>query len=496
MSRDVRKLKERVARSLARQDYEEALEACLALRRLEPADDRTLLKLGELYQRLERIPEALSAFRELLDFYADDGRLVRAISVAKMILQLAPGDERAQKKLALLYSARGLPASSAVRSVAREVRHAVEHGAAPEGEVPAPAAAAPSRPAPPPPPVEAAPGAIEADGPGPLLTDPHTSLEDLAAQEDPFAASPEEEARRQLAAAELADLDLEDLDLAFVELSPEAGPQAPPTPLFSDLAPEELHAVLRQVRMRRFQPGEVVVRQADEGTSVFVVSDGEVEVRVERGDGGDVQVATLGEGDFFGEFGMFADGRRHATVAARTEVELLEIRHSDLLEIAVRHPRMRRVLAEFYRTRALDSALAASRLFGGFGADERKEVAGMVAEERHMAGSTVLQEGDDGAGLYLVKQGRLRVQSRGLADDPLPLAELGPGDFFGEISLLSGSPITADVVADGPVELLKLSRREVLALCERHPELRQALEQTGQRRLHESIDRLSESGLV
>ena len=486
---DARKLKDKVARHLARQDYEAAHAACLALVALRPDDDHALLKLGEIEERLRRTEAALGRYRQLVDRYADEGRLVRAIAVARRILDAAPDDSAIQRKLALLYAARGLPPAAASGAVAREVRHAADHAAD------ADAAGSPAGP-------EAVAAGEVAAGSEPRVRAPSLAtgqrlLDVLASEEDPFAPSPEETSRRQLAAEDLESLDLGDLDLAFVELAGDAAPKAPATPLFSDLAPEELEAVLAKVTVRRPAPGEAVVRQGEVGDSVFVVAAGSLKVRVTRRDGTGAEVATLGEGDFFGEFGLFLEGRRQATVVADAEdTELLEVRHADLEAVARRHPRVREVLEDFYRRRAVDTALASSQLFGGLRDDARDALARMVSVERHRAGSTVLQEGDDGEGLYLVRSGHLKVETRGLADGPVALAELWPGDFFGEISLLSEVPITADVVATEPTELLKLSRTEVLQLCGFFPELGKRLEATREHRLHASIERLAEAGGV
>jgi CRP-like cAMP-binding protein len=51
------------------------------------------------------------------------------------------------------------------------------------------------------------------------------------------------------------------------------------------------------------------------------------------------------------------------------------------------------------------------------------------------------------------------------------LAELGPGAAVGEISLVSGAPAVADVVAIEPAVLLRLSRKDFDAVGKRHPEL-------------------------
>ena len=496
MSKEVRVLKERMAKSLSAKNWKDALEACLQLRELEPKDERIILRLGEVHERLGQKREAVEAFREVVDLYANDGRLARAISVAKRITALDPKDESTHKKLSLLYSARGLPAAPrSIMTPGPDHPTPIDDGSTqsveePESETLAQVPKAASRHLADP--AFASDRADVGDEEGSIRID----ILDAEETEDVFAESEEERLRRKLGSAELADIDLSELDLAVVELDQAPSVEIPATPLFSDLAPEELHELMRRLVARRFSHGEEIVRQKERGDSVFVVCDGRVRVRVQRQDGDEVEVAVLEEGAFFGEFGVFTDGIRHATVVAEGSVDLLEIRMKDLVEVVRRHPRVREVLKQYYRDRAVETALAVSELFGSLEPGERAGVARIVKEETHEAGSSVIREGDEGSGLYLVRRGSLLVRTEGLLGQHMVLAELGPGDFFGEVSALTGAPATADVIASERCELLKLSRLGILQLCDNLPELRSALESAKDRRLHETIERLGEAGTI
>ena len=88
-------------------------------------------------------------------------------------------------------------------------------------------------------------------------------------------------------------------------------------PLFQEYPPAMLMELAREMDRERFSPGSEVVRQGDEGDSFFVIVSGTVDVEVE--DGGTSQVvASLGEGDFFGEVALVKDEPRNATVTATT----------------------------------------------------------------------------------------------------------------------------------------------------------------------------------
>ncbi|MEP7060483.1 MAG: cyclic nucleotide-binding domain-containing protein [Actinomycetota bacterium] len=72
-------------------------------------------------------------------------------------------------------------------------------------------------------------------------------------------------------------------------------------------------------------------------------------------------------------------------------------------------------------------------------------------------GEVVIREGDPGDRFYLIEDGAVAVTAAGRH-----VADLGPGDFFGEIALLRDAPRNATVTAGGPVKLLVLERAEFL----------------------------------
>jgi hypothetical protein len=84
--------------------------------------------------------------------------------------------------------------------------------------------------------------------------------------------------------------------------------------------------------------------------------------------------------------------------------------------------------------------------------------------EQHEAGGTIYGEGDEGSGVYFVVEGEVR-----LAAGPLELARAGPGEFFGELSVLDGEPHAATASAVDAVQLLRLERGDLFLLMERVP---------------------------
>ncbi len=107
--------------------------------------------------------------------------------------------------------------------------------------------------------------------------------------------------------------------------------------IFAPLSADET-SMLAQAAVRHvFAPGETVIRAGDEGSSMFVVHKGKVRVQVSE-NGRPRTVATLNEGDFFGEMALFTGEPRTANVLALEETEVLEIGHAAMKRVFDTNP--------------------------------------------------------------------------------------------------------------------------------------------------------------
>jgi CRP-like cAMP-binding protein len=104
--------------------------------------------------------------------------------------------------------------------------------------------------------------------------------------------------------------------------------------LFSGLSRRQLQKLAGNFRERRFATGQEIVREgAMSGIGFFVVAEGEAKVSV-RGR----KVASLGPGDYFGEFALISESERTATVTALADVRCLEISFPDFRKFAHSNP--------------------------------------------------------------------------------------------------------------------------------------------------------------
>lgn len=114
----------------------------------------------------------------------------------------------------------------------------------------------------------------------------------------------------------------------------------------------------------------------------------------------------------------------------------------------------------------LDQQLASVPLLAGLEDKVRRRLAEIGKRRTYQADEVIVKEGTTGTALYIVLSGRARVERGGAA-----IAQLGSGDFFGELALIEEHPRTATVVASEETDCLLFPAWEFTALLEEHPEV-------------------------
>jgi CRP-like cAMP-binding protein len=109
-------------------------------------------------------------------------------------------------------------------------------------------------------------------------------------------------------------------------------------PVLRMLSADDVRTLAASVRPLLLGPTERFVVQGGEGTSLFVVADGDVEVLLRREDGKDVFVETMGRGEVIGEFSLLTGEERSATVRAVDSALVLEIGHQQYAPLLRAHP--------------------------------------------------------------------------------------------------------------------------------------------------------------
>jgi len=91
-------------------------------------------------------------------------------------------------------------------------------------------------------------------------------------------------------------------------------------------------------------------------------------------------------------------------------------------------------------------------------------------ERGYSDGDVIFDEGDEGGHLYVIQSGQVEICHQSRAGKRV-VAKLGPGEFFGEMSVVLGEPRTARAVAIGQAELLELDGATLESMCIEQPEI-------------------------
>jgi CRP-like cAMP-binding protein len=456
---DIRELKDKAAKQFSKGKFEKAARAYEQLCALEPRDVQMRVRLGDALVKNGEKETAVKAYQIAAESYAREGFLPRAIAVCKLILEVDPGHESTQEILANLY--------------ARRTGRGGAGPQAPSGSAPAVQAKSPAPPALPKHAQSSVaieldigdlgqPELVEGAAPPAKAPEPPEGnlLSGARATDDP----------KSLAALQIARIE-EDQELEIlVEMPEEPGRAAlPRIPLFSDLSREAFVEITSGCNLRRCQAGDTLIEEGAIGASFFVLCSGVVKVS-KRSSEGELVLARLKEGAFFGEMALLSGSPRVASVVAEEDSQCLEIPASLLGKLLQRYPHVGQVLKKFCRQRLLANVMATSPLFKPFEKAERKVLIEKFMARDLESGEKVVEETQPSDGLYVVMSGELSVKRRGDGAE-VAIAALKEGEVFGEISLLTKRPATATVHAAKPSTVLRLPRQTFDELVCTHPQI-------------------------
>jgi len=144
----------------------------------------------------------------------------------------------------------------------------------------------------------------------------------------------------------------------------------------------------------------------------------------------------------------------------------------------------RRQRKEKDRDRTREDALRKAEMFARLSDEELDQLADGLRFSPFSAGEVMTRQGAEGHDLYLIHQGRVgvRVQANGVETE---VAELGPGAFFGERSLMTGDKRSATTVALTDVVCYRLPKAELEGILKKRPELADELAEILARRANE-----------
>ena len=142
-----------------------------------------------------------------------------------------------------------------------------------------------------------------------------------------------------------------------------------------------------------------------------------------------------------------------------------------------------------HRIRAL-SLLEGIPLFSEVPLHHLRELSRFARGETFSAGEVIVKMDDPGSTLYVVRSGRVNVLREQAPGSSVALASLGPGEFFGELSIFDGEKRSATVVAAEETETVTLGRFDIVRVVSHNPQIGLSLLKALSARLRETDARL------
>jgi len=244
---------------------------------------------------------------------------------------------------------------------------------------------------------------------------------------------------------------------------------------FGSLSPDHYQRLRSLLREEHFEFGEVIVKQGAEADSFYLLVSGRARVVKETASGGEIALTTLRPGDEFGELALISGGHRNATVRCSTAVDVVRLDSQKFLPLLKEFPELKKSIETTARLRTLHGFLYEFSNFGRLSVHALRAIVERLSPVAFQKGDFIVREGDPAGPMYILQTGRVRV-FRGAGGAVRNLAFYRGGDFFGELSILNGSPRAASAEAVTDCELLALSPEAVRDLKDGFPEIRKFLE--------------------
>lgn len=275
-----------------------------------------------------------------------------------------------------------------------------------------------------------------------------------------------------------------------------ATPEAPLPPcrrhaLWGALRDDELVRLGRVLDVRLVPAGATVLREGDQGGSVYVVARGEVRVArksptlqivhevddtaarasapVPMPDDHE-ELAVLGADAVLGEMALLTAAPRTASAQATRATLLVEMDPDALAAAVADAPALGEALAAWGRRRLVSNLLRTATLLRPVPPAERPSLAEGFEPRRFGAGEVLFAQGSEPQGLYLLASGKVDIV-RSEGDGETRIASVGPGGCVGEVSLVLRRPTSATVIAVEPTVALLLDAGYFMGIVRKHPAL-------------------------
>jgi len=244
-------------------------------------------------------------------------------------------------------------------------------------------------------------------------------------------------------------------------------------PLFTGLAEDEQASLADSFIETRVSAGSMLFKTGDQADGLFLLEKGFVRLLTPSG----VSLATLGPGSVLGEDSLFRNLPYDVTAQAVAELECWKLSNRSLREMIVAQPALGLKLSNNFGSLIaqmqdyLVQRLGQTAELGNLPRHTLQAVADHLQPRRLAKGQYLFRPGDQPAGLFLVENGNIDVQTDGSDERQV----VRTGELLGAMALITNKPHTSNAVAAEETVLWALSAEDFQAINSRQPGLRRSL---------------------
>jgi len=211
--------------------------------------------------------------------------------------------------------------------------------------------------------------------------------------------------------------------------------------LFGHLTEGAVFEVIDAMKPVSVELGSDLIVQGDEGDNFYIVDEGTFDIFVKRGDALPGKVMECGPGAMFGELALMYNAPRAATVTATSPAKVWALdRESFQMLLAT---------AENTKKSKYEEFLSNIELFKHMTRYELAQLSDLLESELYDDEEDIMKQGDEGGAFYILEDGQAKAYISGDKGEVEVKHYTDPGEFFGEVALITNAPRRATVRAVG-----------------------------------------------
>ncbi len=253
--------------------------------------------------------------------------------------------------------------------------------------------------------------------------------------------------------------------------------------IFHDLKESELSQLATFFNQETALYEETIFVNGDAGDCAYLIGSGLIRLFQDLPDGQQVAVGTLSSGDFFGEQAIISSDPRSLTATVVSDAAVIhKLTKKDFDNFSTKSTRLKSHFAQIFSEKAvpdyfriiaeLKELLKEIHIFQTLESVDVDRIAGLMCRVQCVNGETIFDTGDVGDSAYIVFTGRIRIYSHVSSQNPVTLATLTRGDWFGERAILKKEPrsASAKVITENAV-LYKIFSNDFEKLTDTYPHI-------------------------